>query len=594
MCGILGIIGNYDKTKIEDSLAIMRFRGPDGSKLVEFNGGCFAQNRLSIIAPSHIYDPPFKNEKSIFVFNGELYNYKTIQKEFALDSCESDSLTALMAFEKDSQRFLAEAKGMFALAHYDKKSKTLLLARDRFGKKPLYYAKRDSVFIFASSLDSIKANMPLSFRKESLKSFLSFHAPISPESAYNDVYKLQPGHTLKYDGKNIEISRYFNIFHDSDDDRTIAEIIDQSVSDRLVASVEVGAFLSGGVDSSSVCAIAAKKLAKDNKRLKTFCIGYDGFEKDDERRYARATAKMIGSDHHEILFGKNDFFDNLDKVIAALDEPVSDPASVPLYMMSSYAGAKGLKCVLSGEGGDEAFLGYEKHRLFDGMMKAKELPFNSYLGGFFDRHVEQNREWEWYRRIFGGEIAYRGVSEGFTDKQKIAALNAKVSTRHSEMLLKNIYDDYQKSSNTDYSVWMSGVDIHIWLSEVLLQKADKIGMANSLEIRCPLMDHSLQSKLLRLGDARFGNDTKWMLKEIVKDLIPQEIIDREKKGFSYPFNRWIFEDGDPEMIFRLNDKTHFFHKKYLDFLYKNAKKGSFKHQFWSIYLFSKWFESRFA
>ena len=188
----------------------MRSRGPDGSKLLEFDGGCFAQTRLAIIAPSHEYDPPFQNEKSLFVFNGELYNYKNIQKEFALPSVESDSLTALLAIKKDSERFLQSAVGMFAFAHYDTKSKTLLLARDCFGKKPLYYAKRGGVFIFASSLDAIRHHLALTFRKESLKSYLSFHATISPESVYNDVYKLPAGHTLKYDGKKIEISRYFN------------------------------------------------------------------------------------------------------------------------------------------------------------------------------------------------------------------------------------------------------------------------------------------------------------------------------------------------------------------------------------------------
>ena len=572
----------------------MQSRGPDNSKIVEFYGGCFAQYRLSIIAPSHEYDPPFCSKDSFFVFNGELYNFLEIQKRFSLESTKSDSLCAFGAFSKEKKRFLNEAVGMFAFAMYDKEQEKLFLARDKFGKKPLYYTFQNAKFIFASSLDAITPHITPKFRKSALKSYLSFHATIASETFYEDVYKLPAGCMLTFDGEQIVIESYFDFFEEGAKEADLYDLMGKSVRHRLVADAPLGAFLSGGVDSSAVCALASRMMAESGGRLHTFCVGYDGYEKDDERRFARLTAQKIGSEHKEIAFGKHEFLSAIDRVVAAFDEPISDPAALPLYEMSRVVAAHGFKAVLSGEGGDEAFLGYDKYALMLGVNSAKNLPFASYLGGFFERNHEQNREWEWYRRAFGDEILYRSVGEGFTDEQKVVLLNQKVSARNSTLLIEKYHKEFLASGHSDYSVWMSYIDIKIWLGEVLLQKADKIGMANSLEIRCPLMDSDFLRSAVRLGDSRMSSNPKQILKNLIADMVPSEVLERPKKGFSYPFNTWLFEVGDPEIVLELNKHTQFFHKAPLEFLYNSAKRGKFKHHFWAVYLFSKWYLSRFG
>ncbi|MEY4503758.1 MAG: hypothetical protein RL154_50 [Pseudomonadota bacterium] len=589
MCGIFGIIGRYDSAKVKTSLHKMLNRGPDCSKIVEFKSGCFAQNRLSIIAPSHKYDPPFTIENKYFIFNGELYNFKELSPNQT-----SDSMAAFELFDSNKESFLKNANGMFAFALFNQDTNKLTLVRDRFGKKPLYYTLQDGVFIFASSIDAIAPHITAKFNKEALKSYLSYHAPIKQETFYKDIYKVPAGSILEYDGAKIVVTKYFELLNEQEDSKSIEELLFDSINKRLVADCEVGAFLSGGVDSSTVCAVASRFLAQNSKKLQTFCIGYDNFEKDDERYFANITAKKIGSIHHEIPFSKNDFLDSLQKCIEAFDEPISDPTAVPYNFLCNAVSQNGIKTVLSGEGGDEAFLGYSKYEFFAQINNAKKLPFASYLGGFFERHEEQNREWEWYKRAFSDDILYRSMAESSTDRQKIALLNQNVSSQNSATLIKNYYSNFLNSHHSDYSVWMSYIDIKIWLSEVLLQKADKIGMANSLEIRCPFMEYKVLAKCIKLGDARFAKTNKLILKNIMNDLLPNEILNRDKKGFSYPFNKWLFEIGDPEVVFELNIKTQFFHKKYLNFLFNQAKRGSFKHQFWGVYIFSKWYISRFC
>jgi len=593
MCGIFGIIGNYNRQKVELSLEKMIHRGPDGTKITEFIGGCFAQNRLAVIAPSHEFDPPFIQSNTIFVFNGELYNYKTIASSFNFDGIKSDSLCAFKAFSNNAKVFLNSAIGMFAFALYDINLNKLTLVRDRFGKKPIYYANDGSKFIFASSIDAIVPHVKTKFRNSALKSYLSYRAAITQETFYENIYKLPAGHTLTYDGKNVSIEKYFDFFAHKKNDQNLENSIISSVNLRLTTDTKIGAFLSGGLDSSTICALASNELLRQEQKLHTFCIGYNGFEQHDERYFAALTAKKINSEHTEIVFGKNDFFEQLDKTIKAFDEPISDPTSIPLYAMCSTISSLGFKSVLSGEGGDEAFSGYEKYSLFLEMLKAKKLPFASYLKGFFARHSENNREWEWYKRVFSDDIAYRTIGECFTDEQKNVLLNSKVAERDSIVLIEKFYDEFKKSGRQDYSEWMSYIDIKIWLGEVLLQKADKIGMANSLEIRCPFMDYNILANSIRLGDTRISENTKWVLKNMFGNLLPSEVVERTKKGFSYPFNKWLFDSGDPEIVFEINKQTQFFKKPYLEFLFNKAKDGSFKHQFWSVYIFSKWFASRF-
>ncbi len=589
MCGIFGIIGEYDVDKVKKSLHTMKNRGDDASKIVEFKNGCFAQNRLAITALDTKFNPPFSSHSKHFVFNGEVYNHKQLSVKSI-----SDSYTAFEFSINNIDNFLQQANGMFALALYDEKTKILTVARDRFGKKPLYYTLRNNAFIFSSSIDAIKNHIEAKFNKNALKSYLTFRAVIGEETFYQDIFKLEAGHILKFDGKNIQISKYYDLLKSSSQNGDLQNLLNNAIEIRANADVEVASLLSGGVDSSTIAAIASNYLNKQGKKLQTFCVGYKGFDKDDERYYASLSAKKFNTTHHEIEFSKNNFLDSLENVILAFDEPIADQAALPLEFMCRQIKQNGIKCILSGEGGDEAFLGYGKYKEFLKINSAKDLPFLPFLDGYFKRNVEPTREWEWYKRAFGGEIIYKSAGELYTDSQKIVALNQKTSNTYSEQKLKKLYENFINSTNNDYSIWMSYIDVKIWLGEVLLQKADRVSMHNSIELRAPFMDHRVLKKCIDMGDLRAQSETKAILKNYMRETLPYEVLTREKKGFTHPFNKWLFEIADPEIVFALNIKTQFFNKKYLDFLYKNAQKGSFKHQFWTIYIFSKWYIKRFG
>lgn len=589
MCGIFGIIGRYNIEKVKQSVHIMKNRGDDANKILEFKNGCFAQNRLAITALDSKYNPPFCQNSKYFIFNGEIYNHKELSK-----TSISDSQTAFEFASKNIDKFLQKVNGMFAFALYDEKQNILTLARDRFGKKPLYYTLYNSNFIFASSLDAIANHIEAQFNKNALKSYLTFRAVVGEETFYKDIFKLEAGHILTFDGKHIQISKYYDLLTASTQRNSLKNILYDAVELRLDADVEVASLLSGGVDSSAIAAIASNYLGNHGKKLQTFCVGYKGFDKDDERYYAALSANKLNTIHHEIEFSKNSFLDTLENVILAFDEPIADQAALPLEFMCKQIKQNNIKCILSGEGGDEAFLGYSKYKEFLKINSAKDLPFSSFLDGYFKRNFEPTREWEWYKRVFGGEILYKSAGELYTDTQKIVALNQKISNTYSEQKLKKLYEHFLSNTNNEYSIWMSYIDIRIWLGEVLLQKADKISMHNSIELRAPFMDHRILKKTIDIGDLRAKKENKYILKDLMQNLLPNEVLTRRKKGFTHPFNKWLFELADPEIVFTLNTKTQFFHKKYLDFLYKNAQKGSFKHQFWTIYIFSKWYIKRFG
>lgn len=582
MCGIIGT--NFIAKKFHHSLETLKNRGPDYTGYLEYHNNQFGHTRLSIIDLQEEANQPMEFDNMIITFNGEIYNYKElIQKENLQCITKSDTEVIIRLYQKYHTDFLNKLNGMFSFCIYNKNKKSFFCARDRYGKKPLYYYNQDNKFIYASTIKSIlkllddKPNMNM----DALHEYLSFMAPINDNTFYEGINKLPAGHYLYFHNQNLTISKYYDIDNIPNKKYTEDELLEKvekllidSVKLRLTSDVEVATFLSGGLDSSLVSALYAKY---SQKKINTFCIGYDEHTKYSELPYAKFTAEHIGSNHHEIVMTKTDFIETIDKMIEHTDEPFGDSASIPTYFLSQYINQQGIKVALSGEGSDEIFLGYDNYfkMLQYYQTEADIQPFTL------------SKEWEYNNRKLLSQNIYQTYGETFTEKQK-------------ELLLKN----YKKTNLlSNYKVkyppykWLTYIDFKIWIAEVLMTKIDKMSMAHSLELRAPFLDYRLVELLLSVEeDLKKGNTNKYLLKEISKKYLPTEIIYRQKKGFSSPFIEWLYEEYKEtilETILNVNKKIPIFNEDFVKFIYNEAKEKKFKQHLWHLYIFARWFHKNY-
>ncbi len=583
MCGILGACGNFDKERFQKALEKLRHRGPDHSGIYEGENLLLGHTRLSIIDPHPEAHQPFITDDFALVFNGEIYNYRELIKRFDLKcTTKSDTEVIIRLYEKIGIDCLDAFNGMFAFALYDKKNRELLLARDRFGKKPLYfyapnlsglgkYSKEDKSslrseplchnfqvhsFLFSSEIKAIlsllDAKPPLNL--QALHEYLAYLAPLPPNTFFEGIHKLESGHFAVYDldSKRFMIRRYYDLIEASNavkEEKSIEELLLESINLRLVADVEVASLLSGGIDSTLLSALYAKI---SDKKITTFSIGYEEHKRYDELEFARLAAKSIGSNHHETVLKKSEFLDAIPQVIAHLDEPLGDSACIPVYFLSKAVHDAGYKVVLSGEGSDEIFLGYDRY--FE-ILKA------------------------------GMEKEYGGFIEVFDPSELAKLLRRPASVQRFESL---------KARSND-SKLLSAIDLSQWIPEVLMTKVDRMSMAWSLESRAPFLDHRLVEHLLALPDAiKIGSTTKSLLKNIAAKYIPREIVERQKKGFSSPYFEWYFGSQKAQILplfARVNKKLALFNEDYLKLLYNQGEKNQNRQQLWSLIVFCLWFEN---
>lgn len=565
LCAIFGVVGeNIDESKFRYALNLMNHRGRDNQTIIKTDFGMFGFNRLAI-ENVKINNQPFFKDNILVMFNGEIYNYKELIKKYNLN-CLTEVEVLFELWKKFGIKFVNELDGMFAIAIYDKK---LYLFRDEFGKKPLFFTENG---IFSSE---IKAILPFIKNKElnflAVSEYLAYNSSIAPNTIYKGIYKLPAG--CFYDS---QIKRWFDFKREEkeiDENKaieSIEELLKESVKKRLMGEVEVGALLSGGVDSSLVCAIAT-----NYQKLKTFTIGYDGYKNYDERKYAKIVAKYIKSEHVEINYSKKEFFDSFDDVLYFMDEPISDSSFFPAYFLAKHIP---LKVVLSGEGSDELFLGYRRYNEYLGFFNAF-LPNKKWLKKYLERYPEDIKEWEIFRRFFADEIVFRGINETFFRRQ-------------INKVLKNSYEvDYKRFIKGWRSFDFTYFDLKVWVGEVLLNKLDKMFMSNSIEARTPFLDKKLVKFVFCLKEEIRG-DNKKIIKKIAKKYLPLEIVNRRKKGFAYPFLEWLKEENELRVIIDVNRKTKIFNEEYLKKIIKTGHKR-YKQHLWSLYLFSRFLKKEF-
>jgi len=550
MCSILGFINSKDN--IEQFNSKLSYRGPDSSGILSYKNYYFAHNRLAIQDLDPRAGQPMENSRFIITFNGEIYNHLEIRKElnFQSFSTSSDTETILWAFiEFGIEKALSKFIGMFALSLFDKKSEKLYLVRDRVGIKPLYYAFQNGEFIFGSELKAF----PEKFKREkSLKAQIQLTALgyIPNENTYyKNIYKLPPAHYLTFQNGKIEKKRYWNLpteklnisFSEAVD--KTEELVKSAVNYRLISDLEVGAFLSGGVDSSLVTAIASQQ-----QKLKTFSIGFEN-RAYDESPYAEAVAKHFGTEHYNYIFSAKDVLNLLPNFDDFYDEPFGDASALPTLLLSKFTKSK-VTVSLSGDGGDELFYGYDRYHFVDNYynkLSKVPLPIRKALA-FALKYSGRDKlqKMSYPVRNLSKENLYSILSTALKpwELQNIFSKEAIYEAFGKE---KIGYFDLVEFSDKDFS----RVDFHRYLPDDILTKVDRASMRYSLEARVPLLDHRLVEFAYQIPNELKGK--KDILKEVLYRYVPKELIERPKKGFAVPLKEWFRNELKEELLSKINN-----------------------------------------
>ena len=577
MCGIVGIVSSNKKQHvcIDAATQALSKRGPDHQQTIQFPLLSLGHARLSIIDTSKAANQPFQDSTNRYtiVFNGEIYNYKELKEELVGDfffATTSDTEVLLNLYIKYGVDCLEKLNGFFAFSIYDKEKNTLFIARDRMGIKPLLYYFDGIDFIFASELKAIfKFKIDKTIDQVSLFNYLQFNYIPTHKSILSKVKKLQPGHFIQLNAidtiDQIAEVQYYDIpFNDKEtiqktafnydkSKEMLVNLLDDSVQKRMVADVPVGTFLSGGVDSS-IISLLAKRHKHD---LNTFSIGFKDEPFFDETIYANSVAKKIGSHHHLISLSNDEMYENLNDILDYIDEPFADSSAIAVYLLSKHT-KKQVTVALSGDGADEMFSGYNKHKaefnarhpgLKESFVKYgyavwKMLPksrnskwtnLNRQLYKFSLGANLPNREryWKWASILEEEKTNYLLKEELFFNPQRMSDTAYEYMKRKDE-LLKNIRRDGDLND-------VLYTDTKMVLVNDMLRKVDSMSMANSLEVRVPFLDHRVVNFAFNLPRAFKINESmkKKILQDAFRQDLPEEVYNRPKQGFEVPLLSWF-------------------------------------------------------
>jgi len=594
MCGILGT--NFLSNNFKSSLELLNQRGPDFQKNIKIDNKEFGHTRLAIIDLDEEANQPMIFDDILLVFNGEIYNYKElIHVEHLECKTKSDSEVIIRLYQKYGFDFLNKLNGMFAFCIFDMKKNLYFCARDRYGKKPFFYYFKDNKFIFSSSIKSILKLLDYkpNLNKVALSKYMQYFVSFGEDTFYQDIYKLEAASLLIYEPnkppelqkkKYYKINTYKAIKDEKQALNDIEELLIKSVELRLNSDVEVASLLSGGIDSSLISALYTKI---SGKKINTFSVGYDEYKNYCELDFAQITATHINSNHNPIIINQKEYINHFEQTLDMLEEPHGDSAAIPLNILTKQIHKAGIKTVLSGEGSDEIFLGYDNYAKFlkyyefeKSLSNEQNLFLNEIVGAL----QNNTKESEYLRRIVKKQNLYNSFGEIYTDIQR-KRLFKKVPTFKSENAKQDPVD------------WMSYIDLKIWLGDALLSKVDRISMGNSLEVRTPFLDFNLVNYMFSVESSiKVGDTNKYLLKKIASKYIPETIINRTKKGFNSPFNEWLnkeYKDKLLDVIVEVNNETNFFNHEYILHIYELSKSNKFKQHLYSLFVFSLWYKKEF-
>ena len=605
MCGFCGFVGEAKDREpiLKEMMDSIIHRGPDSDGQYIDEKAALGFRRLSIIDLEEGSQPLYNEEGNlVLVFNGEIYNYQSIRKNLEekghIFKTHTDSEVLVHAYEEYQTDMLNHLRGMFAFVIWDKEKEVLFGARDFFGIKPFYYYNDNGVFVFGSEIKSILKHdlVKKELNLNALETYLTFQYSAMEETFFKNIFRLPPAHFFIYENGKMTIKRYWEPVFEAED-QSLEEYVEEidkrmkeSIQTHKISDVEVGSFLSSGVDSSYVAACF--------KGDKTFTVGFD-YDKYNEIDYAKALSEKVGIANYHKLITTKEYWDVLPKVQYYMDEPLADPAAVALYFVSQLA-SEHVKVVLSGEGADELFGGYNIYkepldlRVLTILPKpvrkllgklASLIPFDIKGKNFFIRGSKSVEE-----RFIGNAFM-------FTEKERKELLKHPTSAPSPFKLVKPYYD---KVKLKDDVTKMQYVDIHMWLWGDILLKADKMSMAHSLELRVPFLDKevfNLASKIPMKYRVNKHN-TKYALRLAAKKNMPENVANKKKLGFPVPIRIWLREEKYYAIVkdaFTSDAaKTYFNTDKLLSILdehYKGIKDNSRK--IWTVYMFLIWYKQYF-
>jgi len=596
MCSILG----YHNTKLsKEEVALynlkMSHRGPDDSTVKVYNFKSknlfLAHNRLSIQDLESHANQPMENSRYVMVFNGEIYNHLELRKECHYSFfTHSDTETLLALFltfgiEKTIEKLI----GMFAIALYDKHEERLYLIRDRVGIKPLYWSFQKGEFIFASELKGFASYLKEQRSNKALISLMSLGYVPSDNSYYQDIYKLKPAHYLVFNGESVEINNYWKLPSNKIDisySEAVEEterLIRSSVEYRLLSDLEVGSFLSGGVDSSLVSAVMQNISSQP---IKTFTIGFED-SNYNESVYAKEVAKHIGSNHYEYIFGVNDVKALLEDFDTYYDEPFGDASALPTMLLSKFT-KEHVTVALSGDGGDELFLGYDRYfitqKYYQLFKKFPQFSRNILSALCTISNRDKLEKIAYPLKHLSKENLYSVISTA-TKPWELESVFSKDfvydSFKEVNFLSLQGIDNFNETDTFDN---FSKIDFHRYLVDDILTKVDRASMRYSLEARVPLLDHRLVEFAYRLPtELKLQNGAKSILKEVLYKYVPKELIERPKMGFAVPLKTWFRGELKDILYAKIESMDEPFNQKYLKKLFDEHQKGkNHEYLFWNL------------
>lgn len=607
MCGIAGFMGQVENRAdvIRNMTEVITHRGPDSDGFFTDDNISMGFRRLSIIDLGAGHQPIYNEDKSlVLTFNGEIYNYKDLRKELIAKGhkfyTDTDSEVLVHGFEEWKEDMLPKLRGMFGFAIYNTKDNSLFIARDFFGIKPMHYTQIGNDFVYASEIKSILEypKFEKKFNRKALDSYLSFQYAVPPETFFEGVYCLMPGHYLWYKDGDVETTRYFEARFNPDEEMTEEEAVDRiekvfenSVNAHKIADVEVGCFLSSGVDSSYVSTYFADQ--------KTFTVGFDFGEKYNEISWAKNLSEKIGVEHHTHLISSEEFWDAVPTVQYHMDQPLADPSCIALYFVSRLA-SHYVKVVLSGEGADELFGGYTCYndprvfKIYQTIVphcirkairaicrKLPDIKGRDYLIRACDKLEE---------RYIGNAFMY-----DYKQKQELLK-DPSIATRPQDLTRKYYY----RCRKYDDVTKMQYLDINMWMVGDILLKADRMSMANSLELRVPFLDKEVFKVASSLPTKLRCNkhNTKYAMRKAAVRHMPEATAEKEKLGFPVPTRVWLRDEKYYNVVktkFKGKTAEKFFNTdvlvSWLDSHFSGKEDNS--RRVWTIYVFLVWYDIYF-
>ncbi len=630
MCGIYGYVssrGGIQPEILRRMGDTLRHRGPDDEgewiQHSEELAVALGHKRLSIIDLTSAAKQPISDEdgKIWLTYNGEIYNFRELRSELAAKGhtfkSTSDGEIIVHLYEEMGAACLERLKGMFAFALWDETQQSLFLARDRIGKKPLHYAIYDGGIAFASEIKALLKHPQVvkEIDLSALNKYLTFEYVPAPATIFKSIKKLEPGHYLSYQNGKSEIKKYWDIpladypigFKTEDEyAEELRDILERAVRSRLVADVPVGVFLSGGIDSGVIAALAAKA----DRRIECFSIGFDE-PSFDESSHAKSIAKALGLNHRLKIFNTREMLDNLDELPNFLDEPLADASILPSYLLSKVASER-LKVALSGDGGDELFAGYptyQAHRIityYDLLPETLKNSVKALAAWLPVSHGNISTDFKIKQFLRGAgvspEIRFFMWMGSFTESEKKGLLSSDV---RAALAHENTYEDvfaYIRESGLNKDLErILYLSMKLYLQDDILVKVDRAAMANGLEVRCPLLDQELVEFACRLPMQYklHGLKTKYLLKKAAAGILPDSIINRKKKGFGIPISKWLTGELKSYMLDYLGEerikRQGYFNYPYIKGLIDDHlhKRKDHRKLLWTLLIFQIWHDRIF-